>query len=118
MANIDTQYITGSTHSVGLAAINVGLARSAWNDVNQDVYNSLPKDDAELQLMLTDPDFNVQTLAASLRYIAGDFHNISLEELQTITDEQWKWILNDYNNANSYNEKVMEYLPDIRELLD
>lgn len=101
-----------------MAAINVGLARSAWAYVNQDVYNSLPESDAELQLMLCDPDFNVQTLAAALRYIAGVKLGISLEELQTITDEQWKQILEHYNNGNSYNEKVMEYLPSIRELLD
>ena len=118
VANIDTQLVTHSTHSVGPAAINVGLARSAWKYTNIDVYNNLPKDDAQLQAMLTEPDFNIQTLAASLRYIAGNFHNISLEEMQMLTDEQWKWIINDYNNANSYNEKVIEYLPDIRELLD
>ena len=52
------------------------------------------------------------------RYIAGSFHNIDVEKLQDITDEQWKYILYDYNCGNSYNEKVMDYIPEIQEILN
>lgn len=117
---LDAEFLNISDkHSVGLAAITPTLARDAWQYVHTGVYESFVKgkDDAELARRLTDPDFNLQTLAAGLRYIAQKICEIPYEQMNYLTDDQWKLILNHYNNANNYNEKVMEYIPYINELL-
>ncbi len=129
VANFLTRHIN-TRHSTGLGAIFAKTARKSWEFTDQDVYMTLPSNDAELQYKLSeDNEFNINTIAAVLSFERHNYFNDPFKydnfedyivmELsgEAVIDVDWHNVLNRYNGDEIYADKVYEYLPYMKEYL-
>jgi len=109
------------THSMGLGAIFPETAREAWAYVGDQEQVDLvfSKDNLSLQKLLTENEqFNILTIGAVLAQKAATIGMIdSVDDLGSLSYEDWQKVLVAYNGGKEYGEFVREYLPYMRDYL-
>ncbi len=102
------------------------MPRPAWVEyLGQEAADELlPDSNIELQnLLANNPEFNITTIAVVLSKKAKELGLIdSYDDLKNLDMESWQKIISAYNGDGpksiKYGEKVMEYLPYIKTILE
>ncbi|MBQ6807635.1 MAG: hypothetical protein IJP07_00515, partial [Firmicutes bacterium] len=108
------------THSLGLGAIFPETAREAVGYMEEaGIETDLPNQDWLLQARLGANDyFNIQMIAAVLAQKAASIGMIdSIDDLGSLSYEDWQKVLVVYNGGEDYGQFVREYLPYMRDYL-
>ena len=108
------------THSLGLGAIFPETAREAVGYMEEaGIETDLPNQDWLLQARLGANDyFNIQMIAAVPAQKAASIGMIdSIDDLGSLSYEDWQKVLVVYNGGEDYGQFVREYLPYMRDYL-
>jgi RHS repeat-associated protein len=110
--------------TVGLGAISVDGARTAWFYYDKHYYTNksanIPADyDDAINKIQYDDRYNIETICAILYQISNDVRGNKKKKINELSQEEIRKIVYSYNikKGYKYTNCVMEYLPDLRILL-
>ena len=114
---------TRYTATVGLGAISVRSAQTAWSEYEQEFQvpgpDFLGNDNKMLDELTHDDNFQVQTIAVMLLYNGSQDAKLDPHTAMSWTNADWRETLHGYNSIKGYDyaDKVLQYFGPMKTFL-